>query len=54
VANRLLSVGDSRRARVIAGLFDNPDKNFVRTSNRGFTVYTGTKNGVSKIKKIVG
>jgi len=46
VANRILSVGDSGRAERIAKLLDNPEKNFVRTSTRGFITYTGTKNKV--------
>ncbi|PRP82227.1 hypothetical protein PROFUN_06239 [Planoprotostelium fungivorum] len=46
VANRILSVGDHRRASVIASLFDNPSSNLVTTSSRGFTVHTGTFNKV--------
>lgn len=46
VANRILSVGDPRRAQLIANMLDHPEKNFVRRSNRGFQIFTGTKNGV--------
>jgi len=46
VANRILSVGDPRRAQTVAALLDNPEKNFLRMSNRGFHIYTGTKDGV--------
>lgn len=41
VANRILSVGDSGRAKMLAQMLDNPDKLLI-ISNRGFTVYTGT------------
>jgi len=41
VANRILSVGDSARAKMISMMLDNPD-NLLIISNRGFTVYTGT------------
>eukprot|EP01111_Echinosteliopsis_oligospora_P010075 TRINITY_DN3073_c0_g1_i2.p1 TRINITY_DN3073_c0_g1~~TRINITY_DN3073_c0_g1_i2.p1 ORF type:complete len:310 (+),score=73.18 TRINITY_DN3073_c0_g1_i2:51-932(+) len=40
VANRVLSVGDAGRAKMLSTLFDNPD-NLLIVSNRGFTVYTG-------------
>jgi len=46
VANRILSVGDHRRAGVIASLFDHPEQNQVFTSSRGFTVHTGTFSSV--------
>jgi len=41
VANRILSVGDSTRAKLLTLFLDDPDRLFVK-SNRGFTVYTGT------------
>eukprot|EP01112_Ceratiomyxa_fruticulosa_P008369 TRINITY_DN216_c0_g1_i1.p1 TRINITY_DN216_c0_g1~~TRINITY_DN216_c0_g1_i1.p1 ORF type:complete len:297 (+),score=60.55 TRINITY_DN216_c0_g1_i1:128-1018(+) len=44
VANRILSVGDATRGALLSNFLDNPAKNFV-TSNRGFTVYTGTRKG---------
>lgn len=49
VANRILSVGDSDRARRIAGLLDPPvegEEIFHAQSSRGFNVYTGRKFGV--------
>jgi len=45
VANRILSVGDPKRADLIASLLDEPVKNFVWPSPRGFIIYTGLKNG---------
>lgn len=41
VANRILSVGDSARAKMLSQMLDNPN-NLLIISNRGFTVYTGT------------
>jgi uridine phosphorylase len=41
-----LSVGDPNRAALIAKFLDNPEKLFVRASNRGFVIYTGKKNKV--------
>lgn len=46
MANRVISVGDHKRAAVVAQQLDNPETTFVHTSKRGFTVYTGTKNNV--------
>lgn len=41
VSNRILSVGDAGRAKLLSQFFDNPNDLFI-TSNRGFTIYTGT------------
>jgi len=41
VANRILSVGDAGRAKMLSRMLDSPDNLFI-VSNRGFTVYTGT------------
>jgi uridine phosphorylase len=41
VANRILSVGDASRAKMLSLMLDNPT-NLLIISNRGFTVYTGT------------
>jgi len=46
LANRILCVGDPLRALFLSKLLDDPEHLFVRSSNRGFTTYTGTKNGV--------
>lgn len=46
VANRILLVGDPDRAKIIRESLDNPNESFAYASNRGFTTYTGTKNGV--------
>ncbi len=43
----MISVGDPRRAEVLAGLLDNPSEVYKGSSNRGFTIYTGKKNNVS-------
>lgn len=45
VANRILLVGDPDRAKLIASQLDDPENIFTYSSNRGFTTYTGTKNG---------
>lgn len=45
VANRILSVGDAARAKMLSQMLDNKD-NLLIISNRGFTVYTGTYNKV--------
>ncbi|MBS0655402.1 MAG: hypothetical protein JSR46_06485, partial [Verrucomicrobia bacterium] len=45
IANRILLVGDPERAKLVRGCLDNPDC-FEYASNRGFTTYTGTKDGV--------
>lgn len=45
VANRILLVGDPERAKLIRESLDNPKETFHYVSNRGFTTYTGTKNG---------
>lgn len=44
IANRLLVVGDSSRAKMIAQNFDNPP--FELRSERGFECYTGKYKGV--------
>ncbi len=50
VANRVLSVGDPKRAELLAKLLDTDEKMmFKRASNRGYVVYTGKKNGVRTI-----
>eukprot|EP01121_Diplochlamys_sp_Union-15-3_P005517 TRINITY_DN1585_c0_g1_i4.p1 TRINITY_DN1585_c0_g1~~TRINITY_DN1585_c0_g1_i4.p1 ORF type:complete len:302 (-),score=60.58 TRINITY_DN1585_c0_g1_i4:59-964(-) len=46
VSNRILTVGDPRRAEIIASSLDNPQQTFKLVSKRGFTIYTGMKNGV--------
>lgn len=46
LANRILLVGDPDRAKLIRDSFDSPNDCFSYASNRGFTTYTGTKNGV--------
>jgi uridine phosphorylase len=46
VANRVLSVGDPRRASLLATFFDDPSKSFMRASTRGFVIHTGTRKGV--------
>lgn len=46
IANRILLVGDPDRAKLIVQCLDNPADTFTYASNRGFTTYTGTKNGV--------
>jgi len=45
LANRILLVGDPERAKLICQSFDEPESCFTYASNRGFTTYTGTKNG---------
>jgi uridine phosphorylase len=46
VANRILSVGDSGRASLLATFFDDPSKTFTRASTRGFVIHTGRRKGV--------
>eukprot|EP01135_Chromosphaera_perkinsii_P005529 Nk52_evm78s352 gene=Nk52_evmTU78s352 len=46
VCNRVISVGDPNRAKLLAEMLDSPKETFARTSNRGFTVFTG------KFKKV--
>ncbi|ELR21379.1 uncharacterized protein ACA1_183130 [Acanthamoeba castellanii str. Neff] len=46
VANRILSVGDSGRAALLATFFDDPSKTFTRASTRGFVIHTGRRKGV--------
>jgi len=41
VSNRILSVGDAGRAKMLAALLDDPGNVYV-ISNRGFIVFTGT------------
>lgn len=45
IANKILLVGDPDRAKLIVKLLDHPQNVFSHSSNRGFTTYTGTKNG---------
>jgi uridine phosphorylase len=45
IANSILLVGDPDRAKLIVQLLDDPKDVFTYASNRGFTTYTGTKNG---------
>eukprot|EP01128_Nolandella_sp_AFSM9_P008101 TRINITY_DN466_c0_g1_i2.p1 TRINITY_DN466_c0_g1~~TRINITY_DN466_c0_g1_i2.p1 ORF type:complete len:376 (+),score=85.30 TRINITY_DN466_c0_g1_i2:96-1130(+) len=45
LANRVVLVGDPNRAKLISSFFDDVDNLFVRSSNRGFTTYTGRFNG---------
>jgi len=45
VANRILSVGDLGRAKLIVEMLDDP-ANVLIVSNRGFTVFTGSFNKV--------
>ncbi len=45
VANNIILVGDPERAKLIATLLDHPESTFKYASNRGFTTYTGTKEG---------
>ncbi len=47
VANRILSVGDSGRAALLATFFDDPSKTFTRASTRGFVIHTGRRKGVN-------
>jgi uridine phosphorylase len=49
VANRILSVGDSGRAALLATFFDDPSKTFTRASTRGFVIHTGRRKGVKII-----
>lgn len=46
VANRILSVGDSGRAALLAGFFDDATPTFTRASTRGFVIHTGRRKGV--------
>lgn len=46
VANRIISVGSPTRAELLSKSLDNPEKNYIVIAKRGFTIYTGTKNGV--------
>jgi uridine phosphorylase len=46
IANRILCVGDPRRAERIAMMFDEADKVWRRASTRGFVIYTGRKQNV--------
>ena len=45
VANRVVTVGDPKRARLLASFFDRPG--FELETNRGFTTHTGTYRGVA-------
>ncbi len=45
IANSILLVGDPDRAKLIVSCLDNPETTFTYSSNRGFTTYTGTKQG---------
>ena len=46
VANRIVTVGDSKRAWKISRFFDNPDTTINVFSTRIFKTYTGTFKGV--------
>jgi uridine phosphorylase len=46
IANRVVLVGDPDRAKLVAALLDYPDRTFTHASNRGFTTYTGTYQGI--------
>jgi len=46
IANRILLVGDPDRAKLIVSVLDEPDHVFTYASNRGFTTYTGEKQGI--------
>jgi len=46
IANRIITVGDPRRAERLAALFDDAKDVWRRASNRGFVVYTGRKHNV--------
>jgi len=46
VANRVLSVGEVRRAALLANFFDDPAKSFSISSSRGFVIHTGRIKGV--------
>lgn len=53
VANRILSVGDSGRAALLATFFDDPSTTFTRASTRGFVIHTGKRNGVRFLRDAV-
>lgn len=46
VANRIVSVGDPRRAKLLASFLDDTKDSLVVTSNRGFVIHTGTRRNV--------
>jgi len=46
LANRVLIVGDPKRAEMLVSMFDKPETTFSCKSGRGFNTYTGRKNGV--------
>lgn len=46
IANRVITVGDPSRAKLFSSLLDDSSSTFIKISSRGFTVYTGKKNGV--------
>ncbi|CEL52734.1 uridine phosphorylase [Rhizoctonia solani AG-1 IB] len=46
IANRIVTVGDSKRARTIAASFDTSPKPFELLSERGFLTITGRYHGV--------
>jgi len=46
VANRIVSVGEGRRAALLATHFDDSPKPFVLKSHRDFVIHTGKINGV--------
>ena len=42
VANRIISVGEHKRAERIASLFDNPLETKIVKADRGYITFTGT------------
>ena len=46
VANRIITVGDPKRAQMLCGLLDPGFAVHTVASTRGFTVYSGTFNKV--------
>jgi len=46
ITNRILTVGDLKRAEMLANFLDDPPSNFILRSKRGFVIFTGKKNGV--------
>ncbi len=46
LANRIVTVGDPRRAELLSEMLDSDSPVFKHTSNRGFHTFTGRFNGV--------
>ena len=46
MAQRIITVGDPKRAQMLCGLLDPGYAVHTVASNRGFTVYTGAYRGV--------